>query len=325
MASAGSSCTSPALDDVVYLMQFHVEMVVGGEDTLGVHRNTSGICSLSLSTTSTTTSTSQPVWPSDIVRDVVANQAVQAGQADVLDLARRLLDRQRRLHHMDRLLRDAVEELLQWIPQALSAEPLNAALMEANVWQAVAAQSAHGSAASTTEPNHVANNPVFLLRPGLPLSLDHARESLPVVSPRTLLNYRRRAWRVHLRGLPGADEMAPSSAADSSPSAEQGTPEDRDQDLFLVQLDESVPISNWPLHPEVHLPEVPRRARSRRGRRRGRERRPPPRFRPRRPPRMLMGLLALIHLFLSLALLFGMNAVSAVAVSVVVVGMLDGW
>ena len=128
--------------------------------------------------TTTSTSTSSQLWPADLVRDEVARQVIHGGQADVLDLARRLLDRQRQHHHRLRLLGDAIEETLQWVHLPLPATPLNGAAMERQVMAVVETQAAFGSSTSATVPDRVASSPILLLRPGLPDTVAQVRRAL---------------------------------------------------------------------------------------------------------------------------------------------------
>ena len=55
----------------------------------------------------------------------------------MVDVLRRLLDRQRRLNHQYRLLGEALEELLVWLGCPNSAVPFHAAAMERHSWQGI--------------------------------------------------------------------------------------------------------------------------------------------------------------------------------------------
>ncbi|CAE7470277.1 unnamed protein product [Symbiodinium sp. CCMP2592] len=219
--------------------------------------------------TSTSTTSSLP-WPSDIVRDEVSRQAIHGGQADIIDLIRRLLDRQRRLRHVDRLLSDAIEEALQWVHLPLVAVPLNSGTMEGHIWRTVSQQASFGSAPSETTPSQVASSPAILLQPGFPRTVEEIVYALgdDYSEPSRFAHLRRRAWRVHVHNI--------IQAADGVlPGRDQGP----DPDLYLVQLNEDIPIPNWPVDDDAHRPEIPWHRLSVDGlRRRGRARRPPPRF-----------------------------------------------
>ncbi|CAE7825796.1 KTR2 [Symbiodinium sp. CCMP2592] len=82
--------------------------------------------------TTTSTSSSSVTWPSDHVRDTVNNELCQSNLADVIELIRRLLAHQRRLEHMQRLLR------VQWTVNAAMTTPVNAATHEQQIWRTIA-------------------------------------------------------------------------------------------------------------------------------------------------------------------------------------------
>ncbi|CAE7028561.1 unnamed protein product [Symbiodinium sp. CCMP2592] len=219
--------------------------------------------------TSTSTTSSLP-WPSDIVRDEVSRQAIHGGQADIIDLIRRLLDRQRRLRHVDRLLSDAIEEALQWVHLPLVAVPLNSGTMEGHIWHTVSQQASFGSAPSESTPSQTASSPAVLLQPGFPRTIEEIVYALgdDYSEPSRFAHLRRRAWRVHVHNiLQAADGVLPANEPD------------QDRDLYLVQINEDMPIPNWPEDEDAHRPEIPWHRLSVDGlRRRGRTRRPPPRF-----------------------------------------------
>ena len=227
--------------------------------------------------TTTTTSTSSSsstlglVWPSDIVRDMVNVNLIHGGMTDTVQLIRMLLARQRRLHHMDRLLGDAIEEALTWLQVPLGSEALNAATYEARIWQTVTLEAVFGSGPTTTTPTQATTAQSVLLQPDFPQTVDELRHMLPEVDDHTLQGYRRRAWRVataHLFREAGSDPLG-----NSGRSAE-------DTDLLIVQRREEDRIANWPdgverpAHPVRDLPG--RHAGP--GRRRQRVPRPRPRW-----------------------------------------------
>ena len=151
--------------------------------------------------------------------------------------------------------------------------------MDRQIAGVIHAEAEFGSASSSSLPDHVADDPWLLLRPGFPESLSQVQAALPGSTVSTLMGYRRRAWRHHLQGLPGM-EMQEIEMQEIENTDGAGRP------LFLVQADEGVPVPNWPAGADGHWPPGPRHLRRSPGRRRGRERRPPPRARrsPEHPP-----------------------------------------
>ena len=134
-------------------------------------------------------------WPSDIVRDSVNMHLIHGGPADVVQFIHLALARQRRLHHMDRLLGDAIAEALNWIQIPLSAEAMNADTYDLRVWEVIAREAEFGSGPTSTVPSQVTTAPSVLLQPDLPASLEELT-TLPGVEEHVVMyGYRRRAWR----------------------------------------------------------------------------------------------------------------------------------
>ena len=109
--------------------------------------------------TTTTTSSSSSVtmgeitWPSDIVRDAVNLHLVHGGPADVVQFVHYVLERQRHLRHVDRLLADAIAEALNWIQVPLSAEAMNAATYDRRIGAVAEREARHGSGVTDTVPS----------------------------------------------------------------------------------------------------------------------------------------------------------------------------
>ena len=222
-------------------------------------------------TTSSSSSTSDLVWPSDVVRDTVNVNLIHGGMTDTVQLIRMLLARQRRLHHMDRLLGDAIEEALTWLQVPLASEALNAATYEARVWQTVTQEAVFGSGPTSATPSQATTAQSVLLQPNFPLTVEEMRNMLPEVDDHTLQGYRRRAWReATARLFRDAGSDPPGNSGRSS----------EDTDLLIVQRREEDRITNWPdgderpAHPVRDLPG--RHAGP--GRRRQRVPRPRPRW-----------------------------------------------
>ena len=66
----------------------------------------------------------------DQVRDMVNRNLAQCGQAYIVDVLRRLQDRQRSLHHCLRLKLVAMEEVTTWFSTSVHSQPRIAAMFE---------------------------------------------------------------------------------------------------------------------------------------------------------------------------------------------------
>ena len=66
----------------------------------------------------------------DQVRDMVNRNPAQCGQAYIVDVLRRLQDRQRSLHHCLRLKLVAMEEVTTWFSTSVHSQPRIAAMFE---------------------------------------------------------------------------------------------------------------------------------------------------------------------------------------------------
>ena len=197
------------------------------------------------------------------------NQAlVHGGQVDVVDFIRRLLDRQRKLAQEARLLGEALEEAITWLPNPQQALPLNAGEFDRMVYTYIARLTAGGSSAGSADPMPPNTSLAVLLQPNFPMDFDAVENALPDYSPRLVAGLRRRAWRDHLRNI-GYPHTS-GSRCDI---------EGFDRVLYLVQTDPTVPIMNWPSDTPRPVPlHVLRENFGLANRRRLRVRRPPPRF-----------------------------------------------
>ena len=104
---------------------------------------------------------------------------IQGGRADTIDVIRRLLDRRRYLHYCDRLVGEALEEALAWLPVPLHAVPLNAAAFEEELWQVVQREAQFGREPSASSNNQSVGGFAVLLEPGLPADLPALWRSIP--------------------------------------------------------------------------------------------------------------------------------------------------
>ncbi|OLQ01194.1 putative cleavage and polyadenylation specificity factor subunit 1 [Symbiodinium microadriaticum] len=128
--------------------------------------------------TSTTTSTSRSSL--DVIGNSTADLMVFANTADVVDALHRLLARSRALVRNQRLLLEALEEAVLWLPVPPSAPVLNGPTLDVEVWANVARLAGHADGAPPTStvpvprPAHA-----VLLQPGLPSNLSAIRDALP--------------------------------------------------------------------------------------------------------------------------------------------------
>ena len=124
---------------------------------------------------------------------------VFANSADLVDVAQRLLARSRALVRNQRLLVDALEEMLLWFPVPPDAAAHNGPTIDVNVWRSVARNAAvgdHGVGLATASSSEA-----VLLQPGLPGNLHELQRALPGVSPRVVAGLRRRLWQRHVATL----------------------------------------------------------------------------------------------------------------------------
>ena len=199
---------------------------------------------------STPTSTTSVVWPADVVRDAVNHELVHSGDTDVVEVLHRLLDRQRHLHHCQRLLHEAIEEALRWVRLPRHGEALNANIHERNIWSTIVAEARFGSAASSSGTRTWVNSQVALLLPDLPRDVANLRHALPGEADDTEAGFRRRAWRTHATNL---------YQKEGRPMPRGRWPSEDDRDLYLVQGADDVATGNWPQN-EL-LPRHPREGR----------------------------------------------------------------
>ena len=170
---------------------------------------------------------------------------VFANTADVVDALHRLLARSRALVRNQRLLLEALEEAVLWLPVPPSAPVLNGPTLDVEVWANVARLAGHADGAPPTStvpvprPAHA-----VLLQPGLPSNLSAIRDALPGLPDRDTAGLRRRLWRRHVAEQHVlAEGSAPSATASGEP-------------LFLVQTDESAAVPIPANHPPLR--RVPR-------------------------------------------------------------------
>ena len=252
-------------DDVSSFMQGQ-----RGQGAFSSSLSSSWASSLGSSTTSTSTTSTRS--QADVVRDVV-NQALQyGGTVNIVEVIRRLLDRQRHHRHLDRLLGEALEECLAWIDHPQQALPMNAAEFERVIWEAVSLEASRGSSPGSSSALPAPDNSLaVLLQPDLPADVEAVTAALPGYSPSVVHGLRRRVWRSHLRRI--------GYYPDHLPRADSWIP----RPLHLVQANSSVPVLNWPVdEPRPTPPHVLRNNFGMANRRRLRTRRPPPVLRP--PP-----------------------------------------
>ena len=135
------------------------------------------------------------------------------------------------------------------------------------IFDCVSQLAAEGSASSSSsELPHPDNSLAVLLQPGFPETVEAVNEALPDYDPHIIAGLRRRAWQEHLRRL-------------GFPATSRPPPVGYDRALYLVQVNQSMSIPNWP--PETPRPIPPPVLRDTFGlanRRRLRVRRPAPRL-----------------------------------------------
>ena len=222
-----------------------------------------------LSSTTTTSSSSTGALastPANNVRDAVHGQMSQGNLVDVVDVMRRLMDRQRHLRHCDRLLAVAIEETLQWLRLPLNARPFNSRSMEQEIWRTICGQAQHHSNQAVPMLNMPAMSPGVLLQPGLPTTMEELRWVFGAEeATSTIASFRRRGWRTHMAGVLG-------DLGHDLPAG--GPPPEGDRRLLLLQRREEQAVPNWP--EQIRQPGIPHvlRASPRTGRRRGHSRRP---------------------------------------------------
>ena len=197
--------------------------------------------------TSTTTSTSRSAL--EAVANSTADLMVYANTGDVVDAAHRLLARARALVRNQRLLLEALEEVLLWLPTPPEATVLNGPTLDVEIWAQVARQAGHADGLARPEggPSGSGTPRAVLLQPGLARDLEGVAEAFPDLSPRQTAGLRRRLWRRDVAALHvEAEGRAPVPLSSADP-------------LFLVQTDESEAV------PEEAAEGPPRRVPAGRG------------------------------------------------------------
>ena len=186
----------------------------------------------SSSTTSTTTENSQH----SAVRDAVGREVLMGGEADLVEVAHRLLARSRLLLRYQQNLMVALEEALGWFQLPPAAVPFNAPTMETQIWRTISqAASSEGDAGVTVQGSAgEASAPIVLLQPGFPSTGEELSGALPGMSLTTAAGLRRRAWQINAGNVIGA----------GGPSGGHGADDPGDCDLYLLQTDPSslVPV-----------------------------------------------------------------------------------
>ena len=191
----------------------------------------------SSSVSTTTTSSSSAPTSMDVIRDAVSQDLWHGNDADVIDLLRRLLDRQRVLNRYQAHVTVALEECLTWLRRSRHGLALNAATMESRLWGVIGRETATGDVTSALGCTGLAEPHVALLHPGFPLNLDDVANILPGVEPTAVAGLRRRAWRAHVATLHQAAGRAVPSGR---------WPAEDDRDLFLVQTNADEELANFP-------------------------------------------------------------------------------
>ena len=189
-------------------------------------------------TSSTTTSTTTEDSQQSAVRDAVGREVLMGGEADLVEVAHRLLARTRLLMRYQQNLMVALEEALGWFQIPPTAVPFNAPTMETQIWRTITMAASSDSDAGVTVqgPAGEASAPVVLLQPGLPSSSDELAQALPGMSLSTVAGLRRRAWRINAGNIVGA-------AGADEPTGGSGGEDPGDCDLYLMQTDPSVPVA----------------------------------------------------------------------------------
>eukprot|EP00439_Symbiodinium_sp_Y106_P040731 s9_g5.t1 len=210
----------------------------------------------------------------DVVRDVVNHELVLAGEGDVQEVQRRLLDHMHRLQHPQRLTQVALEESLRWLVVPSSSMPLNAGIHERRIWRTIVQEAEFGNRPSESGGANWLDSPAVLLQPDLPETMEQARRALPGTVDGILRGYRRRAWRTHMARV--FEEQDNGVVPDPEVTVDAG-------ELYLVQAEPAQSVRNWPVReprPLCHRDRL-------RGpvRRRGHVLRPDPREHTDPPPR----------------------------------------
>ncbi|CAE7215430.1 unnamed protein product, partial [Symbiodinium sp. KB8] len=158
---------------------------------------------------------------------------------DVHDFIRRLVDRQRRLRHLDQLLGEAVDEALGWWTHPMSSLPLNAATFESNIWSIISREVSQGGDASglSNSSSPPDTSLAVLLQPGFPLDEEAVMQALPGFHPQIIAGLRRRAWREHVNTLGYSMDSRSSTWTQ--------------RELHLIQTDAEREIPNWPADEHV--------------------------------------------------------------------------
>ncbi|CAE7853740.1 unnamed protein product, partial [Symbiodinium sp. KB8] len=132
-------------------------------------------------------------------------------EADLVEVLHRLLARARLLLRYQQHLCLAVEEALGWLHVPPSAVPLNAATMDAQIWQTVSSvvSSTEGGVSGELQASaRNASAPVVLLQEGWPSSTAALQAAVPGMPLRVIAGLRRRAWQINAANVVGANSSS---------------------------------------------------------------------------------------------------------------------
>ena len=210
---------------------------------------------LALTSTSTTTQASRPTTL-EAIRDTVNRELTLTNPADVVDVLHRLLANARDLLRRQRLLNEALEETLLWLPQVDGAPILNGRTVAENIGDRVIEEAGYGDFTSLSNRSHVVDAPAVLLQPDLPSSVAETSRALPHLGASTVAGLRRRSWRTHVANLHAQEGISmPSSSSEEGVTLVTET----FTDLFLVQSEPGTPVTT-PVGC-APFPTLPRRGR----------------------------------------------------------------
>ena len=165
------------------------------------------------------------------------------GEADLVEVLHRLLARARLLLRYQQHLCLAVEEALGWLHVPPSAVPLNAATMDAQIWQTVSSvvSSTEGGVSGELQASaRNASAPVVLLQEGWPSSTAALQAAVPGMPLRVIAGLRRRAWQINAANVVGANSSSVENVTgpQGNPTMQSAEP-GMDCDLYLVQTEPS--------------------------------------------------------------------------------------
>lgn len=202
--------------------------------------------------TSTTTQRPRPTTL-ETIRDIVNRDMAQTNPADVVEVLHQLLANARDLLRRQRLLNEALEEMLLWLPPTEDAPVLNGRAVAHSIEAAVIEEAGYGNGTSMSERSYTVDAPAVLLQPDLPATLQDVSRALPHLSRSSIAGLRRRTWRTHIADLHAREGVEVPSSSDEGINLVTET----FTDLFLVQCtpgsEVTVPVGCPP------FPVAPRR------------------------------------------------------------------